>query len=704
MVLEEGLQYHANDDIFFVCIQSRPGGPFIHQGNNQAVKVIVKKDHIPEWFKIIAIIVCLLLSGTFSGLNLGLMSLDQTELKIVINSGSEKERGYANAIHPVRKHGNFLLCSILLGNVLVNNSLTIMLDSMIGQGIWAVVGATIAIVIFGEIIPQAICSRHGLAVGAHTILLTKFFMGLTAPLAWPLSKLLDYVLGREVGTVYNRARLMELIKVTDGMNDLQRDEVNMVTGALVLNQKKVEDVMTRIHDCYMLSLDRVLDFETVSEIKSQGYSRIPVYNKDKNDVVYILFAKDLMFLDMDNEMTVEELCKFYRNEPNFVYHDTNLTDALNEFKAGDKGHMAIVQTINTEGDGDPFHETVGLVTLEDIVEEIIQSEIVDETDVFVDNKSKKKRKSCYRRDVDLKMIAHRSSQHHVTVSPQVSLAVLQFLTTSVRPFSPENFSQQVLQKLLSMDVYREVKLRTLRPGEVREETEGVLMNVGVQCDFFILIIEGRVEITIGKEQKVFQEGPFSCFGEQMLIQELTRSQTLNSLSASDRSLASVASRHGAWFPDYKLRAVTDVVYLKIRKSIYQLAIKANKANNLNGDSDSNLKEQDLVEVLTKVTKHDADFESRESAKSPEKLRSEMSLQSLRTKMSPRDEVQSLRVDNSMESKVELCEESLDEEDKLGTPSKVVFMISDSEDVSYSREFEIRSPERSSLLSSEHRMS
>ena len=704
VVLEEGLQYHANDDIFFVCIQSRPGGPFIHQGSNQSVKIIVKMDHVPEWFKIIAIIVCLLLSGTFSGLNLGLMSLDQTELKIVINSGSEKERGYANAIHPVRKHGNFLLCSILLGNVLVNNSLTIMLDSMIGQGIWAVVGATIAIVIFGEIIPQAICSRHGLAVGAHTILLTKFFMGLTAPLAWPLSKLLDCVLGREVGTVYNRARLMELIKVTDGMNDLQRDEVNMVTGALVLNQKKVEDVMTRIHDCYMLSLDRVLDFETISEIKSQGYSRIPVYKKEKNDVVYILFAKDLMCLDMDNEMTVEELCKFYRNEPNFVYHDTNLTDVFNEFKAGDKGHMAIVQTINTEGDGDPFHETVGLVTLEDIVEEIIQSEIVDETDVFVDNKSKKKRKSCYRRDIDLSMIAHRHPQHHVTVSPQVSLAVLQFLTTSVRPFSPENFSQQVLQKLLSMDVYREVKLRTLRPGEVREEKEGVLMNVGVQCDFFVLIIEGRVEVTIGKEQKVFLEGPFSCFGEQMLTQELTRSQTLNSLSASDRSLASVASRQGAWFPDYKLRAMTDVVYLKIRKSIYQLAIKANKANNLNGDSDSNLKEQDLVEVMTKVTKHDADFESRESAKSPEKLRGEMSLLSLRTKMSPRDEVQSLRVDNSMESRRELCEESLDEGDKLGTPSNVVFMISDSEDVSGSREFEIRSPERSSLLSSEHRMS
>ena len=190
----------------------------------------------------------------------------------------------------------------------------------------------------------------------------------------------------------------------------------------------------------------------------------------------------------------------------------------------------------------------------------------------------------------------------------------------------------------------------------------------------------------------------------MLTQELPRSQTLNSLSASDRSLASTASRQGAWFPDYKLRAVTDVVYLKIRKCIYQLAIKANKLQNLNGDSDTNLKEQDLVDALTKVTKHDADFESRESAKSPERLRGEMSVLSLRTKMSPRDEVQALRVDNSLENRVDLCEASLAAVDKLGTPSKAVFMISHSEDLSYSREFEVRSPERSNLLSSEHRMS
>ena len=117
-------------------------------------------------------------------------------------------------------------------------------------------------------------------------------------------------------------------------------------------------------------------------------------------------------------------------------------------------------------------------------------------------------------------------QHHVSISPQMSLAVLQFLTTNVRAFHPDNFSQRVLQKLLSMDVYREAKVRCLKPGD-KGGDDGVIMKKGFPCDFFVLIIEGRVEVTIGKEQKTFQEGPFSCFGEQMLEFEFQIGYYLN---------------------------------------------------------------------------------------------------------------------------------------------------------------------------------
>ena len=147
------------------------------------------------------------------------------------------------------------------------------------------------------------------------MIITKFFMAVTSPLSFPISKILDCILGEELGTVYNRERLIELLRVTGDNTDLNKDEVNILTGALVLQQKTVKEIMTPLVDSYMLPLDSVLDFETISEIKSKGYSRIPVYDKDESRIVYILLAKDLLFVDPDDKKPLEEVCKFYKTPP-----------------------------------------------------------------------------------------------------------------------------------------------------------------------------------------------------------------------------------------------------------------------------------------------------------------------------------------------------------------------------------------------------
>jgi metal transporter CNNM len=159
-----------------------------------ALKIRVTRRAIPVWTTILCLICLLVLSGLFSGLNLGLMSLTPHDLIVIQEAGTPSDQKYAKRIYPVRKRGNFLLCTILLGNVLVNSTTTILLDTLISGGL-AVACATLAIVIFGEIIPQAICSRHGLQVGSRTIVLTRLFMILTYPISFPLSKLLDIILG-----------------------------------------------------------------------------------------------------------------------------------------------------------------------------------------------------------------------------------------------------------------------------------------------------------------------------------------------------------------------------------------------------------------------------------------------------------------------------------------------------------------------------
>jgi len=216
---------------FFFCLKYGENTThFVHQGSESWLRLLtepmpVKTTILPLWLQVCLIVLLLMFSGLFSGLNLGLMSLDQTELSIMENSGTPQEKQYAKMIRPVRKRGNFLLCTILLGNVLVNNTLAILLDDLTGSGMIAVVGATLGIVVFGEIIPQAFCSRYGLAVGARTIWFTKFFMVLTFPLSYPISRILDCILGEEIGYVFNRDRLRELLRLTENQIDLKKDEV-----------------------------------------------------------------------------------------------------------------------------------------------------------------------------------------------------------------------------------------------------------------------------------------------------------------------------------------------------------------------------------------------------------------------------------------------------------------------------------------------
>ena len=137
----------------------------------------------------------LALSALFSGLTLGLMGLDSFELqrKVKLNHHA------AAKIYPLRKKGNQLLCTLLIGNVAVNSALAVFLGS-ITQGVLAGFIATGLIVIFGEIIPQSLFSRHALKLGAKAIPLVYIFHVVFFPLTWPLAKILDSALGGELPT------------------------------------------------------------------------------------------------------------------------------------------------------------------------------------------------------------------------------------------------------------------------------------------------------------------------------------------------------------------------------------------------------------------------------------------------------------------------------------------------------------------------
>uniref|UniRef100_A0ACB8EYW1 Uncharacterized protein n=1 Tax=Sphaerodactylus townsendi TaxID=933632 RepID=A0ACB8EYW1_9SAUR len=185
-----------------------------------------------------------------------------------------------------------------------------------------------------------------------------------------------------------------------------------------------------------------------------------------------------------------------------------------------KSHLAIVQKVNNEGEGDPFYEVLGLVTLEDVIEEIIKSEILDESDMYTDNRSRK-RVNNQKNKRDFSAFKDNDTESKVKISPQLLLAAHRFLATEVNQFTPAFISEKILLRLLKhRDVIHELKF----DEENKKAPQHFLFIRNKPADYFILILQGKVEVEAGKENMKFETGPFSYYGVMALNPIITTSK------------------------------------------------------------------------------------------------------------------------------------------------------------------------------------
>eukprot|EP00741_Cyanophora_paradoxa_P016861 tig00020943_g16285.t1 len=440
---------------------------------------------------------CVLGSAFFSGLTLGLMSIDCLQLEIIMRTGTELERKYASAIYPVRKKGNLLLCTLLIGNMFVNNSLAILMAD-VTSGIAGALITTAITVVFGEVVPQAFCTRYGLAVGGRLIFLIKASIMLFFPASYPVAWVLDKMLGAELIQAYSRQELSALVEIQaeKGEHDEEKflhREATLLKGAINFSSKIVEKVMTPISEVFMLEIDTKLDWQTCAEIFRAGHSRIPVYEKERNSrantvlhpppppppppppsprappppapptatgpappsdptrrqVVGLLIVKDLILLDPDDEVPVRMVLAVYGRPLHRVFPDTRLDMVLNEFKTG-KAHVALVHRVNdADTEKDPFYEIIGLVTLEDVMEELIGEEIVDETDVYLDMQTK--RKVSTRPGVDMGRIGifqHKRRRDALVLSVPECKAIYAYLSEQVPEFGTGSMAEAFALRML----------------------------------------------------------------------------------------------------------------------------------------------------------------------------------------------------------------------------------------------------------------
>lgn len=187
------------------------------------------------WVYLGVAILLVLLGGVFAGLTIALMGQDETYLQVIATSGEGSERkAAASVLNLLKKGKHWVLVTLLLSNVITNETLPIVLDRSLGGGWPAVLSSTVLIVIFGEVAPQSICVRYGLSIGAYMAPAVLVLMYITFPVAWPTAKLLDWLLGEEHGIMYKKAGLKTLVQMhktlgTTPGERLMEDEVTIVS-------------------------------------------------------------------------------------------------------------------------------------------------------------------------------------------------------------------------------------------------------------------------------------------------------------------------------------------------------------------------------------------------------------------------------------------------------------------------------------------
>ncbi|KIK68906.1 hypothetical protein GYMLUDRAFT_34910 [Collybiopsis luxurians FD-317 M1] len=315
----------------------------------------------------ILIPILVLLSGLFAGLTLGYMSLDQTQLKVLSMSGTPDQRKYANKIIPIRENGHLLLVTLLISNMVVNESLPIISDPVLGGGVQSVAVSTILIVIFSEIIPQSLFTRYGLFLGAQCAGLTRWLIYAVGIVSWPTAKLLDWIVGSNHGIIYRRVELKELILMHSSTSphggDLNKDTAAIIGATLDLQEKVVAQAMTPLSDVFMVHIDAKLDFTLLKKIVDSGHSRIPVYeevevpvaatqlglsdaqeSRQTIKVIGILLVKQCVLLDPKDATPVRHL---QLNKVPFIPQNETLLGILDKFQEG-RSHIAIVSRFSVE--------------------------------------------------------------------------------------------------------------------------------------------------------------------------------------------------------------------------------------------------------------------------------------------------------------------------------------------------------------------
>jgi len=322
--------------------------------------------------KIVVLVLLLACSALISAAEVALFGLSQTDVNEMQESNSSRSKLIVELLAKPKK----LLATILITNNAINIGI-VLLFSSIGNTIFAeidgtlrflleVVVATFLILMFGEILPKIYANRNRVQFSQFIAVPLKVLNYIFTPLSSPMRSVTLFMedkLGKKKSNLSINHLSQALELASEG--DTTKEEQKILEGIVTFGNTDTKQVMCPRIDIFALN-EKMKFPEVLEEIKENGYSRIPVFSENMDNVLGVLYVKDLLpYIERKNFNWMSLI-----REPYFVPENKKLDDLLLEFQ-DKKNHLAVVV--------DEYGGTSGIVTLEDIIEEIV-GDISDEFD------------------------------------------------------------------------------------------------------------------------------------------------------------------------------------------------------------------------------------------------------------------------------------------------------------------------------------
>lgn len=329
-----------------------------------------------DWSSFAIIAVCLVASAFFSASETAITSLGALKARHLLD-----KRGKAvSQLKLWLQYPSRVLTTILIFNNLFNilaSALTTQLATYYfeSQAVGIATGIiTLLVLIFGEIIPKSFARANSERLAIVSMLLIGFIYRVFFPIVWLFSELANGVIkllgsGQSLQPAITEEELEYLIEVGEKAGVLEDTKKNMLSGVFEFDETKVREIMTPRTDIVAVEKDETIE-NTVKLVIQTGHSRLPVYEDRIDNINGVIFAKDILRLLSDpNQQSDVHISKVMR-EPLFVPESKPLMEVFKDLKRT-KNHMAIII--------DEYGGTAGIVTMEDILEEIV-GDIQDEFD------------------------------------------------------------------------------------------------------------------------------------------------------------------------------------------------------------------------------------------------------------------------------------------------------------------------------------